>query len=100
MTCLDALKRPVDPANRMLITLIYRQLPKNLRKQIAKLDDHSTIPKVMDIINQHIKTSKQMKFMEETDDESESDDEMNSYNRKYRNAFKPTSQTDETQPYS
>lgn len=81
MTCLEAIKHPIDPTNQMLVTLIYRQLPKNLRKQIVQSGPILTVPKVMEVISQHITTSKQMKFRDETDESSESDNEDKSYNR-------------------
>ena len=90
MTCLEALERPVDTRDQMLITLIFRQLPKNLKKQIAKLGDHSTVPKVMDIISEHIKTSKRMKFREESDEDSDSDNDSKFYN-KYQTPVNPQS---------
>ena len=80
LACLEALHRPVDQKNDMLITLIYRQLPKKLKSKIAQLDNtHNTVNAVLDIIRKHIKTTKQMQYREAT--ESESDDDMYSYGK-------------------
>ena len=72
LTCLEALNQPVEECNEMLITLIYRQLPKKLKNQIAQLDNtHSTVSSVMGIIKTHIKTIKKMEQREESDGDSE-----------------------------
>ena len=74
LTCLEALNKPVDQKNQMLITLIYRQLPKKIKSKIAQLDaTHSTVSAVMNIISKHIKTAKQMDYREASDSESDGD---------------------------
>lgn len=89
ITCLEALKRPIDPANQMVITLIYRQLPKTLQKKVVQLGEGATIPKVMDIISKHITTSKQMKFREESDENSDSDSDDKPYNSNMKSSMRP-----------
>ena len=77
LACLEALCRPVDQKNDMLITLIYRQLPKKLKLKIAQLDStHSTVKAVMEVIRKHIKTTKQMQYREASDTDSDSDDDI------------------------
>ena len=78
--CLEALRRPVEQSNDMLITLIYRQLPKKLKIKVAQLDSaHNTVKAVMDIIKEYIKTTKRMGHREASD--SESDEETYSYGK-------------------
>ena len=89
ITCLEALKRPIDPDNQMVITLIYRQLPKTLQKKVVQLGEGATIPKVMDIISKHITTSKQMKFREESDENSDSDSDDKPYNSNMKSSMRP-----------
>ena len=74
LTCLEALKQPMEEANEMLITLIYRQLPWKLKNKIVQLDNtHRTISSVMQIIRNHLKTAKRMDFREESQTESDYD---------------------------
>ena len=75
ITCLDALKKPISQDNEMLITLIYRQLPKKLKEKVAGLDAaHSTVNKVMEIILSYLNTTKRMDYRECSEDsESDSD---------------------------
>jgi hypothetical protein len=74
ITCLEALNRPVSQDNEMLITLIYRQLPKKLKEKVAKLPEvRSTVKAVLDIINEYLRTSKQMDYREGSSDDSDSD---------------------------
>ena len=81
LACLEALDRPVQQADEMLITLIHRQLPTKLRIKIAQLDNHNTIIKaVMEIIKEHITTNKRMAYR----DESDSEQEHEAYNYKSR----------------
>lgn len=91
LTCLEALNKPVDQSNEMLITLIYRQLPKKLKVQIAKLDAaHNTVQSVMNIIKDYINTAKQMEYREEC--EIDSDDDM--YNHKAAGYYKHKTEID------
>ena len=59
--CLEALGKPVQQCDEILITLICRKLPQNLKTKVAQLDNtHSTINSVMDIIKTHLKTAKRI----------------------------------------
>ena len=72
--CLEALRRPVEQTNDMLITLIYRQLPKKLKSKVAQLDSaHNTVKAVMNIIKEYIKTTKRMEHREASDSDSDED---------------------------
>ena len=86
LACLEALNRPVDVKNQMIVTLIYRQLPKILKKKIAK--SSCNLLEVMAIIKENIRTEKQMRFREESD--SESDNEVFNYSS---SRFKKTDDT-------
>ena len=84
LTCLDALGRPVEQNNQMLFTLIYRQLPSELKKKVSKLSEaESTIKGILDIINTHIICSKRMDYREASSD-SDSDVDFS-----YRSKSKP-----------
>ena len=59
LACLDALIRPLEQTNKMLITLINRQLLRKLKNKVAQLDSaHTTVSAVMNIIKNYIKTAK------------------------------------------
>ena len=64
------------PRSKILITLICRKLPQNLKTKVAQLDNtHSTINSVMDIIKTHLKTAKRIELREETESESDEEEE-------------------------
>ena len=94
LTCLEALKRPVEQTNQMLITLIYRQLPKKLKTKVAKLTPtQNTVNAVLDIINEHIRTTKQMDYREASDSDSNDDTYMNDYRKREANLQKQSRAT-------
>ena len=75
ITCLETLNRPITQDNEMLITLIYRQVPRKLKQKIANLSQsHTTVMAVLDIIKKYLRTSKHMSYREESSDESDADD--------------------------
>ena len=74
LACLEALKRPLEQTNEMLITLITRQLPRKLKNKVAQLDSaHTTVSAVMNIIKNYIKTARKMNYREESDSEQETE---------------------------
>ena len=74
LACLEALNKPVQQNDEMLITLICRKLPFKLKNKVAQLDNtHSTVSSVMNIIKTHIITTKRMDLREEQDSESDDD---------------------------
>ena len=91
LACLEALHKPVDQHNEMLITLIYRQLPKTLKQKIAKLDTTFTsVGAVLHIIHEHIRTCKQMQYREGSSNDSDSDSDtafQKKSQRKSRDSF-------------
>ena len=93
LACLEALSKPVEQNNEMLITLITRQLPWKLKNKVAQLDDRqTTVMSVMNIIKNHIKTAKRIGYREESD--SEPENEFYNYNKPKAKFKKPTNKED------
>ena len=86
LACLEALKQPIDKNNEMLITLIYRQMPKPLKQNIAKLDkSHTTVENVLKLIREYITTCKHMQNREASSEDSDCDTDINFQNtEKYK----------------